>query len=69
MEFKESFIAFDDTGDNDDITLYKKDILFIDDNVCLVSTIIDKEMKYFLFKIDTLEVLTKEYQFWYIKTK
>jgi hypothetical protein len=66
MDIPSNFKMYDDTQDHDDVLLKKNDIIFIDDDVCLIKTTIGPDIHHILFRLDNLEVLSKDFKFWHI---
>lgn len=63
----ESFEIYDDRGKSDNITLYKKDIIFADEEVILIRTKINEETTNILIEKSTNKVITEDFIYWYME--
>ena len=63
----ESFEIYDDRGKSDNITLYKKDIVFTDEEVILIRTKINEETKNILIEKKSKKVITEDFIYWYME--
>ncbi len=64
----ESFEIYDDRGKLDNITLYKKDIVFTDEEVILIRTKINEETKNILIEKKSKKVITEDFIYWYMES-
>lgn len=64
----ESFEIYDDRGKLDNITLYRKDIVFTDEEVILIRTKINEETKNILIEKKSKKVITEDFIYWYMES-
>jgi len=62
-----TFDIYDDRSKSDNITLAKKDIVFLDQEVCLVRFQTDWANSNILICLKTREVLSKDFDAWYVE--